>query len=143
MKLNLKTQGIYSSSTVEPRTPRLMRSLDDPRQGCPNMRAPHLMGGGLSSSHRKTATEIMMGEESSYRQDMLSDHKQAQHESGHPNVMSYYHVLKTLPRTKGVVQGAREHVNMLEMFDAPNRDMYYSEKDEFFVDDWSIQTHEL
>jgi hypothetical protein len=32
---------------------------------------------------------------------------------------------------------------MLEMFDAPNQDMCYAEKDEFFVDEWSIRTPEL
>ena len=93
--------------------------------------------------HRKTATEIMMGQEREYREDNLSDMEQAQRESGHPNVMSYYHVLKTLPRHKGVLQEAKRHVSMLELFDAPNHDMYYSEKDEFFVDNWSIQTPEL
>ncbi len=103
-----------------------MRSLDDPRQGCPNMMAPHLMGGGLSSSHRKTATEISMMQKAGYH-----------------HVKSYYQAIKHLPRKdRRVVDEAEAQVKMLESLGGGEY-MCYSNKDEFFVDEWSIKTPEL
>lgn len=103
---------------------------------------PHPMGGGFSIQG-KTATEIMMGTERAYGSSQLGDMEQAQQQSGHPDVMSYYNSMKQLPRDNGVMQGAKEVMSWLKMFDASKGGMYYAEKDEFFVGEWSIQTPEL
>lgn len=103
---------------------------------------PHPMGGGFSFKD-KTATEIMMGEERAYRNDQLSDRDVAERNSGYPDIRSYYQAMKQLPRDHGVMEGVKEVVSWLEMFDAPRGDMYYAEKDEFFVGEWSIQSPEL
>ena len=67
----------------------------------------------------------------------------AQRKSGHKNVRSYYEQIKHLPRTHGTMNEFRNHVGVLEGLDAPNGNMYYGEKDELFVGDWSIQTPEI
>ena len=90
------------------------------------------------SSYHLSPTEIIMGEERAHR-EVLS----ARSRSGHKTVRSYYDVIKHLPRNGGVMDEVRHHVDMLENLDAVNGNMYYSEKDELFVGDWSIQTPEI
>ena len=67
----------------------------------------------------------------------------AQRESGHQHVRSYYDAIKHLPRTGGVMDEHRRHVGVLEHLDAVNGNMYYSEHDEMYVGDWSIQAPEI
>ena len=93
--------------------------------------------------HRKTATEIIMGEERDYREALHGEVLSARSRSGHRHVRSYYDSIKGLPRTNGVLDNVRGHLSNLESLDAVKGNMYYSEKDELFVGDWSIQTPEI
>ena len=98
---------------------------------------------GRYIGQRKTATEIIMGEERSYRVALHGEVLSARSRSGHKHVRSYYDAIKGLPRTNGIMNEFRNYVGMLEGLDAVNGGMYYSEKDEMFVGDWSIQTPEI
>ncbi len=84
-----------------------------------------------------------MGEERSYREARHGEVLSARSRSGHKNVRSYYDAIKHLHRTNGVLDGVRGHLSNLEGLDAVMGGMYYSEKDELFVGDWSIQTPEI
>ena len=84
-----------------------------------------------------------MSQERDYYNDKQNAREYAQDKTGHEHVKSYYQALKYMPRKKGVIDEFRRHLAMLEMLDAPDGNMYYSEKDEFFVDNWSIQSPEL
>ena len=95
------------------------------------------------SCQRKTAMEIMMGEEKAYRESQDGDVLAAQSRSCHNTVLAYYNAIRWIPRLSGVMEDARHHVSMLERLDAVMGGMYYSEKDELFVGDWSIQTPEI
>jgi len=92
-----------------------------------------------------TATEIiLMGEEREYWLSKQEDVTQAQRETGHKFVQSYYQALMALPRNnRGEISECANHVSQLEMLDSMGGNMYYSEEDEFYVDEWSIQTPEL
>ena len=91
----------------------------------------------------RTATEIMMGHEREYRESLMDDRNIAKKETGYGDIKAYYSSIKSMGYVEGVVLNARAHVKMLEMMDAPEGNMYYSEKDEFYVDEWSIQTPEI
>ena len=90
-----------------------------------------------------TATEIRMGEERAYRESQEDDVLGAQSRSRHKNVRTYYDVIKHLPRTNGIMNEHKNHVGVLEGLDAVNGNIYYSERDEMFVGDWSIATPEI
>ena len=145
MRCMKNTKGSIGN-TVEPRTPEKMRPGNGPLLGCRSTRTPHLrhLGEGFFTQRRVTATEIiLMGQKEYYESQDRDNVEGAQSRSGHQHVRSYYDVIKHLPRKRGVMDEARHHVSMLENLDAVNGNMYYSEKDEFYVDEWSIQTPEI
>ncbi len=84
-----------------------------------------------------------MGEEREYKTPLYEEMEAAQSRSGYKHVRSYYDAIKYLPRTSGVLDDVRGHVSNLEGLDAVHGNMYYSEKNELFVGDWSIQTPEI
>ncbi len=84
-----------------------------------------------------------MGQEREYRESLHDDVLSAQSRSGHHHVRSYYNAIKNLPRVGGVLENVKEHVSNLEGLDAVHGNMYYSEKEEMFVGDWSIETPEI
>ena len=84
-----------------------------------------------------------MGEEREYREAMHGKELIAQYKSEQKRVLIYYEAIRHLPRTSGVMDEFRHHVSMLEGLDAVHGNMYYSERDEMFVGDWSIQTPEI
>ena len=84
-----------------------------------------------------------MEEEREYKTPQYEEMEAAQSGSGHSHVRSYYGYIRGLPRINGVLDNVRGHLSNLEGLDAVNGDMYYSEKDELFVGDWSIQTPEI
>jgi len=97
----------------------------------------------VSSFRHMTATEVMMGQEREYMELRQGGMERAQSRSGHKHVRSYYDAIKHLPRTSGVLDDVKGHLSNLEGLDAVNGNMYYSEKDEMFVGDWSIQSPEI
>jgi len=139
--------SLYSSNTVEARTTRPMSPAYGPRQGCPKNDRPlprrKAAWSRVFPFQHMTATEVVMSQEREYRESQLYDRDRAISETGQDNVKGYYNAIRNMMYIKGVVMGAKEHVKMLENFDAPDGNMYYSEKDEFFVDNWSIKTPEI
>ena len=84
-----------------------------------------------------------MGYDREYREDLASDLVNWQSRSGHNTAQSYYDAIRHIPRTNGTMNEFKHHVNMLEGLDSVHGNLYYSEKDELFVGDWSIQSPEI